>query len=150
MALFTTSLELPVAHSAACDFFIQPGNLIELSPPEMNFQMIEAPEAIASGVEFIFEVSPMGMKQRSVHRIVTFDYPHGFVEEQIDGPLKKWVHEHKFESVSDSEAVVHDEIEFEPPGGMAGFIMTEARILDGLEKLFNYRAEQVRRLLGAE
>jgi hypothetical protein len=41
-----------------------------------------------------------------------------------------------------------DRIEFESPGGLVGFVMTEERIRRDLEWVFGYRTEKLHELLG--
>ena len=43
------------------------------------------------------------------------------------------MHEHLVEEAPAGEVVAIDRIEFEPPGGMLGFLITKRRILDELE-----------------
>lgn len=150
MATFETTLELSIPAHQAYQFFIRPQNLLELNPPEVQFTLIEAPEFVALGTRVTFEVSAMGFTQRSVHEITAFEQPNRFVEQQIEGPLRQWVHEHHFEPIADDLVRISDSIEFLPPGGMAGFLMNEDRIRGGLEKLFRFREKQLRRILESD
>lgn len=150
MAEFQWSTELNVRPEIAYDFLTTPRNLIHLSPPEVQFRLIEAPTEIVVGVQFEFEVTAMGMTQQSIHEIIEVESPTRFVEQQVKGPLKSWLHEHRFEQLDDASVRVDDLIEFQPPGGLAGFVMNERRIREGLEQLFAFRAETLRQMLESD
>jgi ligand-binding SRPBCC domain-containing protein len=73
-------------------------------------------------------------------------FPDGFVDEQIKGPFKHWVHHHRFVEIDEGHTEVVDEIEasFRPHllWGPVGVFMWLT-----LPLLFVYRAWKTRRLL---
>ena len=96
-----------------------------------------------------FEVAGFGPVQKLVHEITTFDGPRHFTETQRKGPLGSLVHEHLVEEDGDSIVVV-DRIAFEPPGGLAGFIVTESLIQKSLIEGFEHRHRELKRILEEE
>jgi ligand-binding SRPBCC domain-containing protein len=88
----------------------------------------------------------MGQVRTAVHEVIEFASPERFVERQIEGALKLWVHEHLFEADGETTHII-DRITFEPPGGLLGLLATEDRILEQLEKGFFSRNRTIKRLL---
>jgi ligand-binding SRPBCC domain-containing protein len=89
----------------------------------------------------------MGIPQRLESEVTVFEPDVLFADEQRAGPFRKWVHSHRFEAV-DGGTRVRDEIEFEPPGGLLGLVVTAAFIQRDLERAFAYRRQKLEELLG--
>ena len=104
-----------------------------------------SPERYALGAKVEFKIQALGLVREITHKVTAFDDPRSFTEEQIAGPFRHWVHEHIFETLEDRRCVAIDRIQFLPPGGVAGMIMTASRILENLEDGFDYRHEQLER-----
>ncbi len=147
MAVFETSLILEVTAEQAFDFLIRPANHEKLSPPGMGLKFVNSPEAFALGTQFEFKIQAWGQILTAKHEIIEFERPTLFVEQQVQGTLKQWRHEHRFEMNPDGKLVIGDYIEFQPPGGLMGLMVTESKILDNLEDGFYHRHQQLRKLL---
>jgi ligand-binding SRPBCC domain-containing protein len=87
------------------------------------------------------------MKQKIVHEIVEFEPLHRFVEQQVHGPLKFYRHEHVVRAHDGRGIQLIDRIEFQPPGGLAGMLLTESRILKGLQHAFEHRRRELKKHL---
>ncbi len=72
---------------------------------------------------------------------------HHFVDEQREGPFKKWMHTHRFEALADGGTRVTDRIDFETPGGLLGFVVTAAAVERELKWIFEYRRQKLVQLL---
>lgn len=147
MPTYQTEMTLQADREKAFNFLCRPENLVDLSQPEMRLTIEEAPETIEQGSRIKFAVFVMGATIRSVHEIVTFESPERFIEEQIEGPFKLWRHEHVFRPLSERQVAIYDLIEYEPPGGMMGLILNEARIRSQLEEGFAHRQDELKYLL---
>ena len=80
------------------------------------------------------------MVQELTYEIVELDSPSKFREKMVEGPLKLWLHDYIIEPHESSDRVtLINRVEFEPPGGLLGFIVTEESILDALDDGFDYR-----------
>jgi ligand-binding SRPBCC domain-containing protein len=146
MAVFESDTKLNVSVERLFEFMIQPKHLKQIAPPEMGLRFLEAPEIFQLGDTFKFAVQTMGQLQTITHRISVFETPHLYVEELIEGPLPRWIHTHSFMPLSGEQTLVKDVIEFDPPGGLIGLLMTESRILDHLEDGFHHRHQQLHKL----
>lgn len=119
-------------------------NLKDITDPEMNLRIVEADELITEGSEIEFQVSTYGIKQTMKHRYT--EVSDTLIQsEQLEGPTRTWVHQVIIEGTGDETCKLTDKIEFEPPGGMMGFVMTEAKIresvLEGMESRYESLAE---------
>ncbi len=143
MELFEARVELPCTVEEVFDLVARPEGIKQISPPEMGLYFTNSPERYALGTKVEFKVQAMGLVREITHEVTAFDDPTSFIEEQTAGPFKHWVHEHIFETREGGGCVAIDRIQFLPPGGVAGMIMTASRILDNLEDGFDYRHEQL-------
>ena len=147
MAVFETSLVLNVTREQAFDFLIRPANHERISPPELGLRFVNPPDELALGTKFEFKLQAWGMVRSATHEIIRFERPLIYVERQIQGSLKSWQHEHRFEVNSAGQVVITDRIEFAPPGGLTGMLVTESKLRENLEDGFHYRHQQLKKLL---
>jgi len=147
MPTYQTEITLQTDREKVFNFLCRPANLPDLSQPEMHLTIEEAPETIELGSRIRFAIFVMGAAIRSVHEIVAFESPERFIEEQIEGPFKLWRHEHVFRPLGEQQVALHDLIEYEPPGGMMGLILSERRIRSQLEEGFAHRHDELKYLL---
>jgi ligand-binding SRPBCC domain-containing protein len=148
MPFFEATVCLPRPVTEVFDFFIQPANLLRVTPPELHMRLVEGPERLQFGSRITFQGRRWGIPQRIVSEVTVFQPEVVFVDEQRRGPFRKWVHQHRFEALPDGTRLT-DQIEFEPPGGVLGLLVT-ARVLErDLQWIYAYRQEKLVELLGA-
>jgi ligand-binding SRPBCC domain-containing protein len=147
MARFERTQTFPRPVAEVFEFFLQPANLLRVTPPELHLQLVDPPERFQLGSRITLKGRRWGIPQRLTSEIVTFEVNALFVDEQRSGPFRKWIHTHGFTALPEGTQV-HDTIEFEAPGGLLGLVVTETFILKDLEKMFAFRAEKLRELLG--
>src|SRR5712692_7372289 len=140
----TTTLACPVA--AVFEFLCRPANLVEVTPPEFNMRLTEGPERLQVGAQIVLQGRRWGFGQRIVSKVTALEPNHLLVDEQVEGLFKKWIHTHRLEETAGGTRMT-DEIEFEPPGGMLGLVLTADTIQAELEDLFAYREQKLRELL---
>ena len=142
MPIFETQVSLACSPDVLFDFLLRPRNVITLNPPEMNFALIDAPEVVTEGSRIRFQVEAFGFKQQMLHEIINLKRPTGFLLREVEGVLKKFEHEHTFIAQPDGTTLLFERITYEPPGGIAGFLLTETRLREGMEKNFSHRHRQ--------
>jgi len=147
MPLFETSITLNCSPEKAFDFLIVPRNHMRISPPEMGLNFIDPPDQLTLGSQFSFKVQSYGMVQQIVHEVTELERPFRYAERQVTGPLKAWSHLHLFEATPEGGVVIIDRIEFEPPGGLVGLLVNEAKLRDSLEDGFYHRHQELKKLL---
>ncbi len=147
MASFkSTSTILTCTPPALRLFLGRPVNLPQISNPELELEVLSAPPEVTIGQRIEFRITAYGFKQRATHEylIVADDM---IVESQIEGPLRAWRHSQRIEIAGTGHCRLIDEIDFEPPGGMLGFLLTEARILESLEEGMDFRYSVLQELI---
>ena len=89
----------------------------------------------------------MAMKPKSRTRIAAWEPGRRFVDEQLSGPYKSWVHTHRFTGV-DNGTDIDDEVIYSLPLGPLGRVAAPlVRVHIG--RIFRYRESAVMRLLTA-
>ena len=84
--------------------------------------------------------------QEGTHEIIVFEEPTLFTEKQISGPLKSYTHEHHIVPAGENQITLIDRLEFEPPGGLLGFLITESKLLDLFDEGFYQRHQTLKKL----
>lgn len=136
-------LNAPLDQVAA--FHGQSANMAAITPPPISVRIHQAPEQLADGsvMNFTLWMGPVPVNWISQIEAVS---PNGFIDRQLSGPFKFWLHQHRFTALSDGITLVQDEIQAElkphPWWGLVGLAMWL-----GMPVLFYFRARQTRRLL---
>ena len=76
------------------------------------------------GDQVTWRARHLGVTWRMTVQITDYESPHRFVDEQVSGPFHHWRHEHTFtpDPSAPARTMMHDIIDFDAPGGMAGTI----------------------------
>ena len=146
MAQFEKTMTFSRPLAEVFDFFLQPANLLRVSPPELHMELVEGPERLQLGAVVTLKGRRWGLSQRVVSEVIAFEPNVLFIDQQRQGPFRQWKHTHRFAALAEGTQV-QDTIEFEPPGGLLGLLVTENFIRRDLEKVFAYRAEKLRQIL---
>ncbi|MEZ6064540.1 MAG: SRPBCC family protein [Planctomycetaceae bacterium] len=148
MAQFAYETRLDCPPDVLFEFLLKPANVARVADPSTGLQIIEGPDVVTVGSRIRFQLVTYGQIQKMVHEIIAVDRPNLVVEKQIEGPTRAWEHRHLFQPAGDGVLMI-DEIEFEPPGGVLGFIATPARICDSLEENFFARQRTLEQLVAS-
>ncbi len=110
---------LPISREEAWDFFSRPENLDKITPAEMGFSTISAPEGqVYPGAIIIHHVKlAPAIKMKWVTEIKAVDPGFSFVDEQRYGPFGFWHHRHSFHEHQDGcliRDLVHWKLPLEP------------------------------------
>ncbi len=145
MAIFEYRTNLECCPESLFEFLLRPANIADISDPDLGLTFVQAPEVVEQGSRIAFEIQGYGRVQRITHEITDVTPTHQIIEVQIDGPMRAWTHRHLFRDTENGTEML-DAIEFTPPGGIIGLMMSEDRIIDSLERGFFYRQQQLQRL----
>ncbi|HTI51919.1 MAG TPA: hypothetical protein VL475_13240 [Planctomycetaceae bacterium] len=149
MALFESSVAIACPREKAWDFLVRPANLKLITPPDVGLHLVDAPEVLTLGSTLLFKVQGWGQVQQFLHEITAFEEHNQLSEKMIKGVFGRWVHDHLLTTNGNDETIVTDRIEFEPPTGLLGFLVTKKRIHEYLEEGFEHRQVQLKKLLGS-
>jgi len=129
-------------------FFSRAENLESLTPASLAFHILTPlPISMGEGVliDYRIRLGLVSFKWRTLIR--EWDPPHGFVDEQLQGPYRKWVHEHTF--VADGEGTrIVDQVEYEVPGWVIEPLIHRFFVRPQIERIFAFRAEAIRKKFG--
>lgn len=120
-------------------FFNRAENLGAMTPPGLGFRIrSELPDSMFAGMEIRYRISlgPLPMAWRS--RIDACEPPHCFVDTQLSGPYRTWVHEHVFERDGEGTKMT-DRVWYSPPFGPLGRLANRLFIAPMLRRIFGYR-----------
>lgn len=148
MPLFESRTLLSSPPEKVFDFILQPANLQAVAPPETQFVYIQPPPRIELGTRLTCKLSAYGMVQQLSYEIVEFVPQQRYREKMVDGPLQLWLNDYIVEAAEGGGSTLVNVIEFEPPAGMMGLIVSERRIREALEDTFDYRAQVLQKVLG--
>ena len=128
------------------DFLTLSENFPKLVPFELQLKVVQAPERLSLGSHIEVQIGGFGPPQNVVYEITEFERPQRFRETQVKGPLGRYAHEHVVVPEGDAVRMI-DRIDFAPPGGLLGFLLTEARLKTSLEQGLAHRHRELQRLL---
>jgi ligand-binding SRPBCC domain-containing protein len=149
MAVFEDEFIVNCPVQKVFDFLLRPANIVRVADPSVGLKFIDPPEVVQQGTRLSFQILAMGQVQKAEHEITLVTPPSLIVEELRKGVMKKWRHEHIFEDQAGSTRII-DRIEFEPPGGILGFLVTESKILEALEDSHFQRQQLLKKFLETE
>ena len=146
MPTFQSEQIVPTSIGDVFALLSRPANLIALAPPEMHLTIESGPEELHLGAMLTLRGRRWGMPHVITTEVVQFDPPTRLVDEQRKGPFKHWIHTLELETVAEG-VCLRETIEFEPPGGMLGLMVTTERILRDLQFVSEHRKEKLTELL---
>lgn len=150
MPRFERVEDLSAPLSRVFDFFSRPANLLTISPPELHFQLLSAPDQLQLGARVAVQGRRWGLSQRFVNEVTVWEPQSRFVDEQREGPFRKWIHTHRFEALPDGGTRVTDTIDYETPGGLLGFVVTVKAVERDLRWIFEYRRQKLAALFDGQ
>jgi ligand-binding SRPBCC domain-containing protein len=120
-------------------FHEQPDALRLLMPPWETSRIIQQAKLSEPGSRTIIEAKLLGpFSVRWIAEHTAYDPPRMFEDIQVKGPFRSWRHRHIIAAKLDG-AILRDEIDYEPPLGTLGRLVTPLLIEPWLRKLFDYR-----------
>lgn len=142
-----SELWLPVPPDKLFPFFADAANLETLTPPWLRFRILTPPPIeMREGTLIDYRLRIHGVPIRWRTRISVWEPPRRFVDEQLRGPYRQWIHEHTFEP-KDGGTLVRDHVRY---AVLADWLLHRWFVRPDIERIFAYRSEVLRRLFGAE
>jgi len=141
-----TSVIIPYPIEAVFSFFGDARNLERITPPELNFHIITPqPVEMREGTLIDYKLRLFGFPILWKTRISSWEPPWRFVDEQVSGPYRTWIHQHLFTRAGERtlmEDVVHYRLPFQPFGELA-----HALVRMELDRIFRFRRQTILRIL---
>ena len=127
---------LPRAPEEIFPFYADAFRLEELTPPLLRFRVVTPPPIeMKAGVEIDYRLRLHGVPMKWRSRITAWEPPHRFVDEQVKGPYRRWVHEHRF-IPQEGGTLVSDLVNYDMLGG---WLADRLLVRHDLRRIFEYR-----------
>ena len=149
MRTLETSTWIPRPIDEVFAFFADASNLQRITPAFLDFRILTpAPIAMGEGalIDYRIRLRGVGITWRT--RISAWEPPHRFVDEQLKGPYRVWIHEHTFEPlVRDATlgTLCSDLVRYDAPGGA---LVHRLLVRPDLERIFRYRQATMLKIMG--
>jgi len=140
---FDAKLWVPRSRPEVFEFFADALNLEKLTPPWLKFHVTSAtPIDMQQGAEIDYRLKIHGVPVRWRSRITVWEPPYRFVDEQLRGPYRVWVHEHRFLEEAGGTSC-EDHVQYAAIGGA---LINKLMVERDVKQIFAYRSERLREM----
>ncbi len=144
---FQTELWLPPPPEKVFPFFADAFNLEAITPPWLKFNVLTPrPLEMREGALIDYRLRVRGLPARWRTRICVWQPPHRFVDEQLRGPYRQWIHEHVFEP-RDGGTLCRDFVKYAVP---FDFLVHRWLVRPDIERIFEFRGRALRKRFAAD
>lgn len=148
---FTQSQKIPASLDSVWDFISNPDNLKDITPPFLDFRVINRPDSpkMYAGMIITYIVRPvLGISVKWMTEITQVKEKEYFVDEQRLGPYRFWHHQHKIESIENG-VLMTDIVTYIPPFYILGSIANRLFIKKKIKEIFYFRTNAIEKKFGA-
>jgi len=144
-----TEVWLPHHIETVFDFFKSAENLQQITPPWLDFRIISPlPIKMEQGALIDYKLKLGGIPIPWKTEISLWEPPYRFVDTQLKGPYRKWVHTHTF-AEKDGGTLMEDLVRYSVPGGLLAPLVHEAFVKRQVQKIFAYRKSRIQDIFGS-
>ncbi len=131
---------LPISLEEAWTFFSSPKNLNLITPPELEFRILDdLPDQMYQGMMIRYKIKPMlNILLDWVTEITMIKDHQFFIDEQRIGPYKVWHHEHHFKAVDDG-VLMTDKLYYDIGLGFLGTLAGKLLVDQQVLRIFDFR-----------
>ncbi|HZQ96061.1 MAG TPA: SRPBCC family protein [Candidatus Sulfotelmatobacter sp.] len=139
------TLWLPMPLDKIFSFFSRPENLQKLTPPWLDFRIVEVPEELALGALIRYRLRWHFLPISWTTEISEWNPPHKFADRALSGPYTLWNHDHHFEAHKGG-TTMRDGVTYALPFGYCGTLAHRLWVKKDIQRIFDYRAQKMREL----
>src|SRR5215467_4562020 len=125
---------LPKPVEQVFEFFSRPENLQSITPPWLDFRIVEAPQDLTIGSLIHYSLRWRLIPLRWTTEITVWDPPRRFVDKQISGPYTNGTQ-------------IYDNIHYSLPFGFLGALTHRGWVQSDLDRIFDFRRAKMEQLL---
>ena len=145
--VFRAEQRLPLPLADVFAFFARASNLERITPPWLSFSILGSePQEVGAGTVIPYRLRLHGIPLLWVSQIEQFEAGRVFVDRQLVGPYRRWIHRHEFEADGE-HTVVRDEVRYELPLSVLGEIARKLFVDRDVERIFDHRRATIEQLL---
>ncbi len=138
-----TETAIPAARRDVFGFFSEASNLERMTPPSLGFRIrTPLPIRMEEGALIDYTILFHGLPMRWRTRISVWNPPIEFIDEQLIGPYKKWIHHHTFEEVESGKTLMRDRVDYALPCSPLGDIVLPW-VRTELRSIFEFRRQSI-------
>lgn len=144
--LFQTTCILNRPIEEVFSFFSKAENLDTITPPELRFTILTpSPIHMQQDTLIDYSIRLYGVPMKWKTLISAWEPPYRFVDEQLRGPYKLWIHEHTFKAIGSRTEMV-DKVQFLSPGGIFEPVINKLFVERKVRDIFRFREHKLREL----
>jgi len=136
----SAELLLPRKLDEVFPFFAEARNLEQITPPFLKFQVANTTNiemGVGTVIDYSLRVHGFPLTWRSL--ISVWEPPYCFVDEQLKGPYRYWIHRHSFEQ-QDGNTVARDLVRYQVFGGN---VLHDLMVKRDLMQIFSFRQNKL-------
>lgn len=138
--IITSEVRLPRPVEEVFPFFADARNLESITPGFLRFQVVTpGPIEMRVGAIIDYRLRVRGVPLRWRTRILAWEPNRRFVDEQVRGPYRLWVHEHTFEP-DGGGTICRDRVEYASP---LSFLTHRLLVRPDVERIFAHRSRRL-------
>lgn len=146
---FQTETTIPATPAEVFTFFSDARNLARITPPTLDFHIItQLPLAMREGALIDYRLRLHGFPMRWRTLISRWNPPFDFIDEQLKGPYRTWIHHHTFAELPNGQTLMKDSVRYSlpfPPFGLVALPFVRREV----EGIFAYRQKVIREIYTA-
>lgn len=125
------------------DFFSKAENLNKLTPDDLEFKILTPqPIEMGKGTLIEYQLKLLSFPFYWQTEITHWEPPFRFVDTQLKGPYRRWVHEHTFLE-KENQTLMIDKVEFLSPGWFAEPFIHRLFVKNRVEAIFKFREKVI-------
>ncbi len=127
------------------EFFSNPYNLRQVTPPKHRLEILNSyPIIMHKGLKLRFKFKPALIPMFWESEIIQWNPKQkSFMEQQVRGPFKTWVHKHIINGLNSEITEITDDITYTLPGGPLSDLLNNLIVKRQIQQMFDYRFQRL-------